>query len=159
MDRTQAANLMDTHNRCVANILTRYKDLIMLATIQASGDDQASATPEAIAVARISMKHQFDSLYSSIKELLALSRRMKELWTFGPLGREDPDQRAKQEQLDENVRSAHRLLCEVEKGDLESFAKKFGGTWEAGTGEETTATTAPAPATAQGTNGAAGSGM
>lgn len=33
-----------------------------LATIQASGDDYASSTPEAIAVARISMQQEFDSL-------------------------------------------------------------------------------------------------
>lgn len=77
---------------------------------------------------------------------------MKELWTFGPLGKEDPDQRAKQEQLDENVRSAHAMLCAVEKSDLESLASKYGGTWEAGTGEEETA---PATtATQQGANGA-----
>lgn len=75
-----------------------------------------------------------------MKELLSLSRRMKELWAFGPLGREDPDQRAKEEQLDGDVRRAYELLCQVEKGNLESLAGKYGGTWEAGNGEEATTT-------------------
>ncbi|KAL2213151.1 hypothetical protein CC79DRAFT_1327028 [Sarocladium strictum] len=160
MDRNQTnpSNLMDTHERCIADILTRYRALMKLATIQALGDDYASSTPEAIAVARISMKQEFDSLYSSMKELLALSRRMKELWAFGPLGGGDPDQRAKEEKLDGDVRKAYELLCGVEKGGLEDLAKKYGGTWEAGNGEEemaaATASSAATGGPAQGANGA-----
>ncbi|KAM3464090.1 hypothetical protein MY5147_009564, partial [Beauveria neobassiana] len=63
MDRPQPAssNLMETHNRLVAAILTHYRTLMMLATVQAE-DDQESATPEATAVAGIAMKMEFDGL-------------------------------------------------------------------------------------------------
>lgn len=83
-----------------------------------------------------------------MKELLALSRRMKELWAFGPLGGGDPDQRAKEEKLDGDVRKTYELLCGIEKGGLEDVVKKYGGTWEAGNGEEeiaAAATTTAAP--------------
>ncbi|KAJ2967981.1 hypothetical protein NQ176_g9404 [Zarea fungicola] len=63
MERSQAAssNLMETHNRHIAGILTHYRTLMMLATVQAEGE-QENATPEAIAVAGISMKMEFDGL-------------------------------------------------------------------------------------------------
>ncbi|KAK8140854.1 hypothetical protein G3M48_001615, partial [Beauveria asiatica] len=51
----------ETHNRLVAAILTHYRTLMMLATVQAE-DDQESATPEATAVAGIAMKMEFDGL-------------------------------------------------------------------------------------------------
>lgn len=89
-----------------------------------------------------------------MKELLSLSRRMKELWAFGPLGREDPDQRAKDEKLNSDVRRAYELLCKVEQSNLEDLAAKYGGTWEAGNGEDATAAVTIAPGE-QGVNGTA----
>ncbi|KAJ3472442.1 hypothetical protein NLG97_g10984 [Lecanicillium saksenae] len=66
MDRSQPAssNLMETHNRLIAAILTHYRTLMMLATVQAEGE-QENSTPEAIAVAGISMKMEFDGLVSA----------------------------------------------------------------------------------------------
>lgn len=54
---------LDTHNRLVADVLTRYRTLMMLATIQAEGE-RNNANPEAIAVTGISMKMEFDGLVS-----------------------------------------------------------------------------------------------
>lgn len=51
----------DTHNRLIADILTRYRTLMMLATVQAE-DERNNATPETMAVAGISMKMEFDGL-------------------------------------------------------------------------------------------------
>lgn len=82
---------------------------------------------------------------------------MKELWTFGPLGKEDPDHRAKEEQLDGDVRQAYGILCDIEKMNLQGLAGKYGGTWEAGSTEEpTTAAAATATATATAASGATG---
>lgn len=67
---------------------------------------------------------------------------MKELWTFGPLGKEDPDQRVKEEKLDGDVRGAYGMLCEVEKMNLGGLAEKYGGKWEVGGAEEPAAGTA-----------------
>lgn len=55
----------DTHDRLVADILTRYLELMKLATIQAEGE-RTNEKPEAIAVAGISMRMEFDGLVSSI---------------------------------------------------------------------------------------------
>jgi hypothetical protein len=53
----------DNHNRLVADILTRYRTLMMLATVQAE-DEQNNATPETMTVNGISIKMEFDGLVS-----------------------------------------------------------------------------------------------
>lgn len=52
---------LDTHNRLIADILTRYRTLMMLATVQAEGE-RNNANPETIAVTGISLKMEFDGL-------------------------------------------------------------------------------------------------
>uniref|UniRef100_A0A0B7JZL8 Uncharacterized protein n=3 Tax=Bionectria ochroleuca TaxID=29856 RepID=A0A0B7JZL8_BIOOC len=130
MDRSQPAssNLMDIHERLVADILTRYRTLMMLATIQSEGE-RINEKPEAMAITGISMKMEFDGLYSSVKELLALSRKMKELWVFGALGK-DPGHEAKDEQIESDVAKVAALLGEVEASGMKGLAEKYGGTWE-----------------------------
>ncbi|KAF4580884.1 surfeit locus protein 5 subunit 22 of mediator complex domain-containing protein [Ophiocordyceps camponoti-floridani] len=134
MDRAQppSSNLMDIHNRLIADVLTRYRTLMMLATIQAEGD-RNNATPEAVAVTGISMKMEFDGLYSSIKELLALSRRIKELWVFGPLGDGDPGRREKEAQVARHVDRVEALIGGFEAAKFEALAGENGGSWRART--------------------------
>ncbi|PFH63212.1 hypothetical protein XA68_16651 [Ophiocordyceps unilateralis] len=136
MDRAQppSSNLMDIHNRLIADILTRYRTLMMLATVQAEGD-RNNATPEAVAVAGISMKMEFDGLYSSIKELLALSRRIKELWVFGPLGDGDPGRKEKEAQVVRDVDRVSALLDGLDTSKLEALAVDQGGSWQTRTQE------------------------
>ncbi|KAM0517493.1 hypothetical protein ACHAPE_005025 [Trichoderma viride] len=131
MDRSQPAssNLMDTHNRLIADILTRYRTLMMLATVQAE-QDRNNANPEAMAVTGISIKMEFDGLYTSIKEFLTLSRKIKELWIFGPLGTEDQGRKAKEEQLDQDVSRVSQLLNQMEASKMENLAESNGGTWQ-----------------------------
>lgn len=57
-------HLTDNHNRLVADILTRYRTLMMLATVQAE-QDRNNANPEAMAVTGISIKMEFDGLVRS----------------------------------------------------------------------------------------------
>ncbi|CAM1505156.1 Fc.00g107930.m01.CDS01 [Cosmosporella sp. VM-42] len=145
-DEEKPETLLDTHNRLIADILTRYRMIMMLATIQAEGE-RNNANPEAIAVAGLSMKMEFEGLYSSIKELLSLSRRMKELWIFGPLGRGDPNRKAKEEQIDKDAAEVSVLLSKLEGLSMKELAEKNGGTWEPlKEGESSQSTTAPAEA-------------
>ena len=51
----------DTHEKLIADILTRYRALLQLSTIQAAGD-RANDKPEAMAVVGMSMKMEFDGL-------------------------------------------------------------------------------------------------
>ncbi|EFY87619.1 hypothetical protein MAC_06331 [Metarhizium acridum CQMa 102] len=131
MDRSQpsSSNLMDNHNRLVADILTRYRTLMMLATVQAEGE-RNNATPETMAVSGISMKMEFDGLNSSIKDLLSLSRKIKELWVFGPLGQGDPDRKAKDAQIEEDVALVSALLNSLDGRRMRELAQKCGGSWE-----------------------------
>ncbi|ETS01342.1 hypothetical protein M419DRAFT_53175, partial [Trichoderma reesei RUT C-30] len=131
MDRSQPAssNLMDNHNRLIADILTRYRTLMMLATVQAE-QDRNNANPEAMAVTGISIKMEFDGLYTSIKEFLTLSRKIKELWVFGPLGIEDDDRKLKQDQLDQHVHRVADLLNAMEASKMKQLAESNGATWQ-----------------------------
>ncbi|KAL5087152.1 hypothetical protein Trisim1_008074 [Trichoderma cf. simile WF8] len=145
MERSQPAssNLMDNHNRLVADILTRYRTLMMLATVQAE-QDRNNANPEAMAVTGISIKMEFDGLYTSIKEFLTLSRKIKELWIFGPLGTEDSDRKEKEEQLDQDVNRVSELLNQMEASKMKSLAESNGGAWQPLVREEMESTIAAA---------------
>jgi hypothetical protein len=68
--------------------------------------------------------------YSSVKELLALSRKMKELWVFGALGKEDPDRRAKEDAIESGVARVASLLGGVEADNMRALAEECGGSWQ-----------------------------
>jgi hypothetical protein len=55
---------------------------------------------------------------------------MKELWVFGPLGKNDPHRRAKEEQINKDVSEVSRLLGELESARMAKLAEENGGTWE-----------------------------
>ncbi|ODA76945.1 hypothetical protein RJ55_07461 [Drechmeria coniospora] len=150
MDRSQLAssNIMDMHNRLTADILTRYRTLVMLATVQAEAGDHNNATPESMAVTGISIKLEFDGLYSSVKELLALSRRIKELWVFGPLGSDDSDRRAKEVQMERDVAHVAALVNDIDDAAMKKLAERLGGTWQRLAKGEPDAAVASEPVTA-----------
>ena len=50
-------------DRCTGELLTHYRNLMMLATIQADKQENPDR-PEVIAVDRLSMKQEFDGLAS-----------------------------------------------------------------------------------------------
>ena len=65
-----------------------------------------------------------------MKELLTLSRKIKELWVFGPLGREDPNWKTKDEQIERDVKSVGEMLNSLEEGRMKSLVNGLGGKWE-----------------------------
>lgn len=67
---------------------------------------------------------------SSIKELLTLSRKIKELWVFGSLGQGDPEKKVKEAQIDEDVAQVAALLNGLEGRRMAALAERCGGSWE-----------------------------
>ncbi|EEY16425.1 hypothetical protein VDBG_02534 [Verticillium alfalfae VaMs.102] len=129
MDRNQDnANLLDTHNRLTADIVARFRTLTMLATIQAEASNQ-NVDPQTIAVTGMSMQMEFEGLNSSVKELLALSRRLKELWLFGRLGDEDERAKAQAEKLDQDVVRVAELVNSIQGNRYTKLAEENGGVW------------------------------
>lgn len=67
---------------------------------------------------------------SSIKELLTLSRKIKELWVFGSLGQGNPEKRAVETQMDADVAQVAELMNGLEGRKMGELAARWGGTWE-----------------------------
>ncbi|KAL2753014.1 hypothetical protein ACRALDRAFT_1072775 [Sodiomyces alcalophilus JCM 7366] len=130
MERSQeSSNLLDTHNRLIADILARFRMLTMLATIQSEGESR-NIDAQTIAVTGMSMQLEFEGLSTSVKDLLALSRRLKELWLFGRLGGEDEQAKAQAEQLDRDVVRCAELVNSIQAKRYASLASENGGSWE-----------------------------
>ncbi|KFG81446.1 hypothetical protein MANI_024610 [Metarhizium anisopliae] len=94
-----------------------------------------------MAVSGISIKMEFDGLNSSIKDLLSLSRKIKELWVFRLLGQGDPERRAKDAQTEEHVALVSALLNGLNGRRTKELAERCGGSWDV-LGKDATGTTA-----------------
>ncbi|KAM0218990.1 hypothetical protein ACHAPA_003686 [Fusarium lateritium] len=158
MDTTAPTNLLDKHNKLIFEVLRSYRDLMNCATVQAMDrnnpqDHEAQINklnfrdPETMAAAGIRTQRKFDQLYDNIKELLALSRTIKELWVFGPLDRADTHRKEKEELIDRDVNDVARLLDNLDANSMRSLAECNGGTWEP-QGEAASSSTAATVATA-----------
>ncbi|KAJ4141647.1 hypothetical protein NW768_000863 [Fusarium equiseti] len=141
MDSSASANLLDKHNKLIFEILRSYRDLMNCATVQ--GMDKSNPKdyeaqqnklnfrdPETMAAAEIRTQRKFDQLYDNIKELLALSRTIKELWVFGPLDRADAHRQEKEVQIDRDVNEVARLLDSFDMKTMKELAERNGGTYE-----------------------------
>ncbi|KAM0299426.1 hypothetical protein ACHAPM_007467 [Fusarium culmorum] len=168
MDSTSSTNLLDKHNKLIFEILRSYRDLMNCATVQGmdkanQNDFEAQTTklnyrdPDTMAAAEIRTQRKFDQLHDNIKELLALSRTIKELWVFGPLDRADGHRQEKEVQIDRDVQEVSRLMDNFDMKAMRELAGQFGGTYEPQAATAATAATAssssvvtttePAPAT------------
>lgn len=118
--------------------------------------------PETMAAAEIRTQRKFDQLvsrqhivnlshthtaqYDNIKELLALSRTIKELWVFGPLDRADAHRQEKEVQIDRDVNEVARLLDNFDMKTMKELAERNGGTYEPQASSSATGpATAPQP--------------
>ncbi|WYZ40870.1 hypothetical protein EsH8_IV_001211 [Colletotrichum jinshuiense] len=157
-----SSNLLDTHNRLIADVLSRFRMLTMLATIQAEGE-RKNVEPQTVAVTGMSMQMEFEGLHTSIKDLLALSRRLKELWLFGKLGQGEGDARIQANKLQADVVRCAELLNAIQETRFAGLASAADGKWTPmGKPEappaEGGAAAAPAAAAAAATSGAGAGG-
>lgn len=68
--------------------------------------------------------------YSSVKELITLSRKIKELWVFGALGQQDPSRAAREVRIDDDVAAVAGLLNGLDAAGMRALAEEHGGAWE-----------------------------
>ncbi|KAL2110976.1 hypothetical protein VUR80DRAFT_481 [Thermomyces stellatus] len=131
MDRSQApyTNLLEEHNRLIAEVLTRYRALVHFATAGADAEGK-DPDPAAMGVSRLSMQLEFEGLNTALKDLLALSRRIKELWVFGPLASHDASTRRQADSLERDVLRVATLVNSLEQGAMTSLATECGGVWK-----------------------------
>lgn len=74
-------NLIDRKERMVAELLTRFKNLISLA----GSPVEKNATKEVAAAQALQMEVETTALVRATEDLHVLTRELKELWLFGPL--------------------------------------------------------------------------
>ncbi|KAI1413645.1 hypothetical protein F5Y13DRAFT_160790 [Hypoxylon sp. FL1857] len=105
MNRRDHSNLLDRQNRIVAQILTRFRNMVMAATepILKTGNILEHA-----ALNRLVMETETAGLITQVEALLALNREIKALWIRGPLRQPGEDGRREAE-LDEQALSVARL--------------------------------------------------
>ncbi|WKT42458.1 hypothetical protein QSH57_007294 [Fusarium oxysporum f. sp. vasinfectum] len=139
MDTSTPTNLMDKHQKIISEILRSYRDLMNCVTVngmdkEKQGDYEAQANklnyrdPDTMAAAGLRTQRKFDELYESIKELLALTRTIKELWVFGPVDRADEHRKEKEEQIDRDVAEITTLFNKIDANAMRELAEKNGGT-------------------------------
>ncbi|RYP73357.1 hypothetical protein DL769_004230 [Monosporascus sp. CRB-8-3] len=75
-------DLLDRHNRTVAQILTRFRNVIGAATEPLPRE---GAVLEHAALNRFTMQTEMAALITEVQNLLALNREIKALWIRGPL--------------------------------------------------------------------------
>lgn len=49
---------------------------------------------------------------------------------FGPLGQGDPDRKAKEVQIEQDVAQASSLLNTLESSSMKELSEKYGGSWQ-----------------------------
>ncbi|SPO01079.1 uncharacterized protein DNG_03826 [Cephalotrichum gorgonifer] len=128
MSQAAYTNLLDQHNRLIAEVLTRFRALCHFATSQADVEGK-DPDPAAMGVSRLSMQLEFEGLNTALKDLLALSRRIKELWVFGPLASHEAANRQVAGDLERDVLQVAALANSLEAGAMNSLATQNGGVW------------------------------
>ncbi|KAI5863287.1 hypothetical protein GGS23DRAFT_597042 [Durotheca rogersii] len=80
--RANHSTILDRHNRTIAQILTRFRNIMAAATEPLPRDGPII---ERAALNRLTMETETAALITEIEGLLAISREIKTLWIRGPL--------------------------------------------------------------------------
>ncbi|KAH7037870.1 uncharacterized protein B0I36DRAFT_72308 [Microdochium trichocladiopsis] len=94
--RKEQNSILDRHNRMIAQILTRFRNMVMAATEPLPRD---GAIIETAALNSMTMETETQALITEIQNLLTLNREIKALWIKGPLRRTGEDD-AREAELD-----------------------------------------------------------
>ncbi|KAI1492107.1 hypothetical protein F5X96DRAFT_628381 [Biscogniauxia mediterranea] len=81
MNKREQNSIMDRHNRAIAQILTRFRNMVLAAAEPLP----QSAIVETASLNRLTMEREAAALITEVEGLLALNREIKALWIRGPL--------------------------------------------------------------------------
>ncbi|KAI3343776.1 hypothetical protein F4824DRAFT_494027 [Ustulina deusta] len=117
-------NLLDRHNRIMAAILTRFRNMVLAATEPLPA---AAAIPQA-SLNAMTMNNEVSALIKEVQNLLALSREIKKLWIAGPLRKPgDADEKHREKEIDEKaaqVSKLYNILVDLESQTRKSTAQQ-----------------------------------
>lgn len=103
---------MDRHNRIMAAVLTRFRNVINAATEPLS---KTATIPQA-SLNLMTLNNETSALIKEIENLLALSREIKMLWIAGPLQKPgDAGEKNRERMLDEKAHEVSKLWEELER--------------------------------------------
>lgn len=103
---------MDQHNRIMAAILTRFRNIINAATEPLS---KTATIPQA-SLNLMTLNNETSAMIKEVENLLALSREIKMLWIAGPLQKPgDAGEKNREKMLDEKAHEVSRLWEELER--------------------------------------------
>ncbi|KAI1277670.1 hypothetical protein F5Y07DRAFT_82456 [Xylaria sp. FL0933] len=98
--------LLDRHNKIMAAILTRFRNMVLAATEPLP---TANPIPQA-SLNAMTMSNEVSALIKEIENLLVLSREIKQLWIAGPLRKpQDAEEKNLDKELDEKAAKVSKL--------------------------------------------------
>ncbi|KXJ94535.1 hypothetical protein Micbo1qcDRAFT_44632 [Microdochium bolleyi] len=107
--RKEQNSILDRHNRMIAQILTRFRNMVMAATEPLPRD---GAIIETAALNSMTMETETQALITEIQNLLTLNREIKALWIKGAL-RKPGEDAAREAELDRKAELVAGLFNEV----------------------------------------------
>ncbi|KAI1108060.1 hypothetical protein F5Y14DRAFT_131278 [Nemania sp. NC0429] len=114
-------DLLDRHNKIMAAILTRFRNMVLAATEPLP---TAAAIPQA-SLNNMTMANETTALIKEIENLLALSREIKKLWIAGPLRKPgDADEKTRERELDAQAAQVSGLYDDLVKLEIENENKR-----------------------------------
>ncbi|KAI1103748.1 hypothetical protein F4804DRAFT_332925 [Jackrogersella minutella] len=106
---TYHSTILDRHNRTIAQILTRFRNVIMAATAPLP---QTGNAIEHAALNRLTMETECAALISEVEGLLAINREIKALWIRGAL-RKPGEEDGREADLDKKAEGVARLYDQI----------------------------------------------
>ncbi|KAI1344147.1 hypothetical protein F5Y15DRAFT_104153 [Xylariaceae sp. FL0016] len=119
MNRKEHNNIMDRHERAIAQILTRFRNMVMAVT----QETPKTNIIEDAALNMMTMERETAAMIGEIENLLSLNREIKRLWMIGPL-RKPGDEDDREAAMDKMAAQVVGLYSQVINLKNKEDAKK-----------------------------------
>ncbi|KAL1872440.1 hypothetical protein VTK73DRAFT_1518 [Phialemonium thermophilum] len=126
MDRdetTETANLLDRENRLIADVLSHFRSLVILATEPVN----KTASAGQAAYSSMAMEIETKGLIKATEDLLQLTRLLRELWVVGPLRKPGEGVAEVEQSIDTEVQDVVSLLNKLREQSRRQMIEDGGG--------------------------------